>query len=281
MTKKFKYYLKDIIAFFIYPPVFKKKEYYLTLCAIVKDENIYLPEWLWYHKKIGVEHFYIYDNGSSIPIAQTLQQEITEGLVTVIPIEGKGVQVKAYEHCLKDYGKKATWMGFIDTDEFIVPKTVTWLPDLLKEYRRFGGLGINWIIFGSGGNPERPKGLQIRNFLQHSPRDYHTNRHIKSIVQPRFALRPRDEPHSFIYRFAKYCVNEHKQGISGAIVPHTSDIIQLNHYYTRSKEEFRIKIERGRGDGAEKRTMNDLYDTDAHCTECTDTSILRIADAKQ
>lgn len=278
MNRKIRYFLEDICALFIYPPFTKKHKYFLTICCIVKDENEYLAEWLWYHQKVGVEHFYIYDNNSKIPVSETLEKEIAAGTVTVIPIEGTGVQIQAYEQCLAIYGKDSRWMGFIDTDEFIVPKSTNWLPDLLKKYRRFGGLGVNWIIFGSGGNIEKPTDLQIKSFLKHSPREYYVNRHIKSIVQPRFTLRTKGDPHSFKFRFAKYCVNEKRKGISGAIVPHHSDLIQLNHYYTRSEQEFKAKIARGRGDGAGRRTMEDLYDTDAHCTEQSDTSILRIAD---
>lgn len=37
----------------------------LAVCAIFKDEAAYLREWLDFHLLMGVEHFYLYDNGSS------------------------------------------------------------------------------------------------------------------------------------------------------------------------------------------------------------------------
>src|ERR1700743_1978664 len=98
-------------------------KYNLCLCCIIKDENAYLEEWIKYHLKAGVEHFYIYDNGSVIPIIDTLNDIKLSEYATVTKMPGKAKQVSAYEHCLKTFGKKCRWIGFIDTDEFIVAKT--------------------------------------------------------------------------------------------------------------------------------------------------------------
>ena len=43
--------------------------------------------------------------------------------------------------------------AFIDADEFIVPAGADRpadLPALLRRYERYGGLGLNWRMFGSG-----------------------------------------------------------------------------------------------------------------------------------
>ena len=37
----------------------------IAICAIFKDEAPYLLEWLAFHKMIGVDLFFLYDNGSS------------------------------------------------------------------------------------------------------------------------------------------------------------------------------------------------------------------------
>ena len=36
--------------------------YDLSVCAIFKDEASYLKEWIEYHKLVGVQHFYLYEN---------------------------------------------------------------------------------------------------------------------------------------------------------------------------------------------------------------------------
>ena len=39
----------------------KQKKYTVAVCAIFKNEGIFLKEWLEYHLLIGVEHFYLYN----------------------------------------------------------------------------------------------------------------------------------------------------------------------------------------------------------------------------
>lgn len=36
---------------------------YLPICAIFKEEAPYLPEWIEFHRLMGVERFFLYDNG--------------------------------------------------------------------------------------------------------------------------------------------------------------------------------------------------------------------------
>lgn len=43
--------------------------YYASICAIVKDEDKDIREWLNYHFAIGFEHVLIYDNNSRNPQA--------------------------------------------------------------------------------------------------------------------------------------------------------------------------------------------------------------------
>ena len=38
---------------------------YLVACAIFRDEAPYLAEWIAFHRLVGVEHFFLYDNGST------------------------------------------------------------------------------------------------------------------------------------------------------------------------------------------------------------------------
>ncbi|XDE60951.1 glycosyltransferase family 92 protein [Arthrospira platensis BEA 1257B] len=35
-----------------------------SICAIMRDEGCYLMEWLEFHKLVGVERFYLYNNNS-------------------------------------------------------------------------------------------------------------------------------------------------------------------------------------------------------------------------
>lgn len=277
--------------------------HYLSLCCIAKDEDEYLKEWVDYHSLIGVEHFYIYDNCSRISIAQTLAQEVARGLVTVIYTPGTSRQMIAYAHCLFEYGKASRWIGFVDVDEFIVPKMeaqgmadeshprrghgresthgvpVTDLRQFLVDYERFGGLGIHWLIFGSSGHLQKPAGTQADNYLYRTEKNYPDNRHIKSVVQTRYTLYPSD-PHSFVYRRGYPCVNEKFIEISGPQGEHSSDLIQINHYFCRSRAEFMTKLERGRSDGGVARDAS-IFDHYDQAATVLDTSIVDLIHYKK
>ena len=172
---------------------------YLSLCLIVKDENSYLEEWLDYHILIGVEHFWIYDNESSTPVKTSLGEYIEKGLVTVHTINGKGMQLAAYDHCVQVHGQDSTWIGFIDTDEFIVPRNTTNLVEFLKPYETYGGLAMSSLFFGHGGNKTRPTSGQINAYRIRTPEQLSLNRLVKMVIQPAKVLFP-ISPHSFLFK---------------------------------------------------------------------------------
>ncbi len=242
--------------------------YEVAICCIVKDEE-YLPEWIEYHATIGVTRFYVYDNQSATPLSGALKPYIESGLVVVEPIQGKAKQMIAYGHCLKKYGSFCRWLAFIDADEFIVPKTFTGnLPDFLVPYEQYGGIGINWLVFGSNGHIEKPAS-QIESYTRRLPKSDPLNDHVKSIVQPRYVKHIPSGPHHFHYKWGKYSVNENFKRFKGPYSPHSTNKIQLNHYWLRSEADFREKLIRGRGDQVSAelaRKMEDFNQTNKKAT---------------
>lgn len=250
LTKYFRYLRKYFFGY----------QYDVSICCIIKDENEYLDEWMNYHLSIGVKHFFIYDNESSIAVKHTLKNLGLLQYATVIKIKGKSMQMSAYRQGLKDFRMATKWMAFIDVDEFIVPKSTNCdLPLFLKDYEVYGGLGINWLIFGSSGLKTKQNSSQISTFTLRSDINFHTNRHIKSIVQTQFVTSV-DNPHYVLYKPGYFCVNENFQKINGAFSDVNINKIQINHYYCRSLEEYEQKIKRGRSDDGEiKRKLEDFH----------------------
>jgi hypothetical protein len=249
----------------------------VAICCIVKDEGHYLHEWIEYHLKIGVSRFFIYDNESKIPIAGTLSPYADKGIVKVEFIAGKGMQQAAYEHCLANYGSTCQWIAFIDSDEFIVPKTLTGnLPEFLTAYENYGGLGLNWLVFGSNGHLEKPSAPQTHSYTKRTLKTNIINNHIKTIVQPKHVKRVPLDPHHFVFKKGKYCVNENFERLTGPRVSHTSNKIQLNHYFLRSLEDFKEKLERGRADNGLPRALELFYELDSEANLVTDENIIEL-----
>lgn len=261
-------------TFFRITPSYK---YEIAICCIAKNEDQFLVEWIEYHMKIGVSRFYIYDNESTVPISTTLASYIERGIVKVEFIAGKKMQVTVHKHCIANYGSQCQWIAFIDVDEFIVPKTSTGnLVEFLKPYQKYGGLGIHWLVFGANGHLKRPQGSQIESYTRRSLKTHGINQHIKTIVQPRHVKWVPHDPHHFKYKFGKYCVNENFERLDGATSTHTSNKIQLNHYFSRSQEDFRLKVARGRADSNTERTVEEFEMVNEFSNYVTDESIIEL-----
>lgn len=214
--------------------------YYLGLCGIAKDETPYLREWVEYHRLIGFEHFYLYDNESAVPIEETLADMWDSGLLDSFNVVGKGRQLTAYNHCLRHYGKDCEWLAFFDLDEFLSLKNGNDARALLADYEDFGGLAVNLAGFNSGGHLARPEGLVLENFTG-------CFRHeitVKCIVRPRFVDLPLT-PHHFIYTDDTFAVNADKIPAYGGYAPVATEKVRLNHYSFRSQQDYEDKIRRG------------------------------------
>jgi hypothetical protein len=220
--------------------------YYLAICAIAKNEGPYFKEWIEWHRKLGVEKFYIYDNESVDNTKEVLKPYIDSGLVEYIYFPGKRQQLLAYDDCLEKHRTDSHWIAFIDLDEFIVPIKDSSIPDFLRKFESYAAVEINWLIYGSGGAKEKTEGNVMDRFKYHSRPDHILNRHVKSIVNPRrvFSFIGAHE----VARMSGYTVDSH-----GDIVKKNfrdrepqQDIIRINHYAVKSYEEFLSKRAKGR-----------------------------------
>lgn len=69
---------------------------YVAVCAVMRNEQLNVGEWVQYHAWLGVEKFYIFDHGSKPPLAVTLQQHVEKGLVELFYFQNSW-QVDAHQ----------------------------------------------------------------------------------------------------------------------------------------------------------------------------------------
>ncbi len=239
------------------------------ICAIIKDcFTPYLFEWFNYHHSIGVDHFFIYDNGSEIPIWEIVKQLPFTDNIHIETIAGTTKQLPVYDRCLDSIKKSllphCDRVAFIDDDEFIVCENND-IKATLSEYEEFSGLGISWRMFGSSGIKERTLINQREKFTQRTTIDYSPNQHIKSIVNPFKTIGHANNPHSFNYSDG-YCVNVNKEPVDSAFTKPIWNKIWIDHYFTRSLEEWKEKAARGRSDTGTTRSFSEFYEVDANCS---------------
>jgi hypothetical protein len=130
-------------------------------------------------------------------------------------------------------------------------------------------------MFGSSGHKTRPAGLTIENFLMRAEKSHPHNAHVKSIVQPAKVVEAHG-PHVFVCKPGQQLVNERTQQVTGPYAPHSSELIQLNHYVMRSEEECIRRRSRRRADIGEPYPPLEWYQQrDAACNAVRDETILR------
>lgn len=241
---------------------YPNKPVYLSICSIFKDEAPYLKEWIEYHLLAGVERFYLYDNDSTDNPLEILQPYIDKGVVIYHKIPGSEKQYIAYRDAIYKYKKQTYWMAIIDLDEFIVPVEKDDIKEFLKDYEKYPGVVINWELFDSNGHKTKPNCCIIEAYTRilKSVQDPKFRIHIKSIIRPvkvesvisaHFALfRHKEEP---VYaNFVKL-----PRGMRGVIFNYNESMskIKINHYYTKSEEEYLKRCSRNWPNMNEKRPI--------------------------
>ncbi|SKB95479.1 Glycosyltransferase family 92 [Lachnospiraceae bacterium] len=228
----------------------------MGLVLIVKNEERYLPEWIEYHKAVGINRFFIYDNESTDHTREVLQSYIDEGSVTYTWCPGKKRQLPVYMDALDRFRYEVKYIGAVDADEFILPVQGESVPDLVDKMFEMnpgiGGVAVSWRIFGSDGQVHDNGRPVIGTFIHRAENSFWQHQHIKTIVNPRKALYPLS-PHHFVYTEHRYTVNERGSRVDGPYDQSGEDqdcsVLQINHYYVKSREYWvRVKMKRGFAD---------------------------------
>lgn len=183
--------------------------YDLAIVSIMKNNALYIKEWLDYHLLAGVDHFYIYDNGSTDNFSEVIKPYVDNGIVTKINTDVWQMGLQAFNEAVKKFRFDCRYIAFLDSDEFIFPKSKPTIAGVVDEVLgvnpNAAGLGANWRFFGSN---HLEKADYTQGILDRfTARDATVNKHIKSILNPRrvkFFL----NPHFAIYYDGCYSVNE-------------------------------------------------------------------------
>lgn len=217
-------------------------EYYLAAAVRVKNEARFLPEWIAHHLSIGIEHFYIYDNGSTDGTREVIAPFIERGVVTYVYWPTVPVSPSCSIDFLKRFGPNSKWVAFFDADEFLFEKHPGATIQVLRGSEGRPAVGINWRYFGSAGFEAVPTGLVTERFVL---ADASGDEHVKVIAQPSEVFRYRN-PHSFYYRHGRLGVTPDGQRVYGSFaVPCDEPILVLHHYVYRSRQDYERKVRRG------------------------------------
>lgn len=196
-----KFPFKFLIFSFL-PFLLSAYEYDLCIGAMFRNEARWMKEWIEYHRLIGVQHFYLYDNDSEDNFLDVLAPYIQQGIVELIPWkrgqvpftdrpgepDWYGYQGTAYENCIKRCMHKTTWLAIIDLDEFIVPEHgIDHFQNFLKKEAKtkVGSYNFFWKCFGTSNHFDIPTDGLVTERLVMRALDHHScNSLSKAFYRP-------------------------------------------------------------------------------------------------
>ncbi|BBK31165.1 glycosyl transferase family 2 [Stella humosa] len=221
----------------------------VIMLAIAKDEARYIEEWIAHHYGIGFRHFLVYDNDSRDGTGEMLAgNPRLKDIVEVVPWpiaayadSGMAPQYAAYTDALSRLDRRA-WVAVLDLDEFLVLKHDRHVQALLERYRDASALSINWRMFGSSGLARGNDQPVAERFRYCGPAYF-----AKTIS--RVALIDQIGVHAGQMRWRVPCDELRRPIELGSFLQTPSyRSVQINHYFTKSRQEWEAKRARGRSD---------------------------------
>lgn len=235
----------------------------IWICAVAKMEELYIREWLTWHKSIGVDHIVLGDNNDSdysIKLMPIVQDFIDDGFLKVIDKNDVlNVQQPFYREIYNQYKGEFDWIGFIDIDEFIhLPKYNNNIHCFFadKRLRNYNAVIMNWMNIGDSGHVyyyDKPVQERFTNpFFQKQSG-------IKYFVRPIEGMRITSIHNPFYgqnINIVNACDALYDK-INGKEINRTTLLVKkeyyqscyIRHYITKSTEEFiKYRIFRGRCD---------------------------------
>ena len=229
----------------------------VCLCAIAKEQNLYIKYFLEHYKNLGYDHIFIYDNNdiNDKKLEDVIKNYINNGFVPLIDYRGfKGKrnnpQLDAYYDCYENHNKKYDWLTFFDIDEYLILKpNGTKIHEFLENerYKNCPIIKINWVLYSDNDQIKYENKSVLERFTQVTKYKI-DNYNIKSIMRaniPYYKFNRSYSPH-YLYYKVKSCSTSGKF-INGTYYSHFLDYKYaiLNHYNTKTVTEDTKKLKKG------------------------------------
>lgn len=248
----------------------KRFDNMLAIVTIAKFEAPYIQEWIDYHLLQGIGRIYLYDNDSPDSTKEILEPYIKSGKVVYTYFPGKGRQLDAYNDAIRRFKHLNKYMAFLDCDEFLVQENpecslIDTIEQIMKKSFRCAGVAVNWRVYGSSGYINAPKGYVMENYLNRGDSKSKGSDCIKTIANPRL-IKKYSHVHYPTYWRGFFNVNEEGIRCDGAInLCGETKYIRINHYFTKSKEEWIVRRSKGKADtvnDGDIRTLDEFFEHD-------------------
>ena len=232
-----------------------EKKYSIGIMAIFKNEQDYMEEWLDHHITQGFEQIYLYCNDPNIDSYSYLSKPKYTNYIKIIDWVNKKnngvdtIQRQAYTHCVKNHSHETQFLLMLDLDEFLIPinsykKVSDYINELKPKWKEIAAFKIQRYDFGSNGHITKPEGSIMSNYLKHEK----TCSSFKTLANTDYINKKANfyGVHDFNYitnkqgKIYNNYFGYHETGFPNSCKSDSINEIPLiiNHYYTKSYEEY-------------------------------------------
>jgi len=205
----------------------------LSVATVITEDISDLQVWHRYHRKAGVEKFFIY---SFVDLNVLKDEPGLDSDVVLIPWSRffkPNSQILALAHAIANFGKYTEFMAFIDPDEYMVPKKAFDIKEILNQFPESNGFILRWTCFSDGGLDKWPTNANLIETLTEAI----------DISRADSQMRKELTREKHIDRVSSVTrVGVHQCDITG-INTDLSDHMTLNHYIFKSRMDLDQKIE--------------------------------------
>jgi hypothetical protein len=167
----------------------------LAICTIFENQARLLPEWLAYHHLVGVDHFVLYDNGSTDESAQAIHGSPVAEHATLIRWPQRPGRTPAYRHFIDIFAPSFEWVAFLDVDQFLVPLNNPRVVDTLDWLSNAAAVLVHRRMFRPNDWP--PGNLAIEAFGRRAGDAFPANRAVRMIARCSELLDVTSQMHEF------------------------------------------------------------------------------------
>lgn len=152
------------------------------ICAIMKNNYEYINEWVNHYLSLGATKIIIYDNND---ISDKRKINV-DNMSNLIIIDWRGVysgQLAAYDDCYKRFSNCFEWVGFFDSDEYLILNKWKTLQDMLYEFNENDLLAINWLNYDDMDVIHRDKSIPVNKFFTRVAKKWNDFYHYKQFIR--------------------------------------------------------------------------------------------------
>jgi hypothetical protein len=252
----------------IYIENFVKKDNYKMVSEVIKTEN--------------QEDKYKLILEDPLPI---LKPYIEKGIITYIPWKKSFDQAEIYNQAYRTYGNTSFWMAFLDIDEFLYPNNPNEdLKLILHTFRNYPSIAVHSLFFGSSGHLKKSNQPVLERFYLRASDDCPIkgyNDLTKIIAQPKYIRKFKNAHSCYLINDIKG-VNTNREFIRNKACnrPIYHNILRINHYHVKSKEEFILRHAIGRHQDTPEMNSIRFKSRDEICNQVKDYTILHVYNHK-